>query len=118
MSVDLIYLDPPFNSNANYNVLYSTENGKAQYRAFVDTWQWDEAASERYEQYISATGRMAYKAIEGLYCVLGPSRLSILIIRVYNGGLEGVLGSGGFDAEAIHGGVSSGWMSGMSWRRC
>ena len=36
-------------------------------------WQWDEAASERYEQYISATGRMAYKAIEGLYCVLGPS---------------------------------------------
>ena len=72
-SVDLIYLDPPFNSNANYNVLYATENGKAQYRAFVDTWQWDEAASERYEQYISATGRMAYKAIEGLYCVLGPS---------------------------------------------
>ncbi len=38
-----------------------------------------------------------------------PSRLQILIIRVYNGGLKGVLGSGGFDAEAIiHGGVSSG----------
>ena len=36
------------------------------------------------------------------------SRLPILIIRVYNGGLEGVLGSGGFDAEEIHGGVSSG----------
>ena len=37
-----------------------------------------------------------------------PSRLPVLIIRVYNSGLEGVLGSGGFDAEAIHGGVSSG----------
>ncbi len=36
------------------------------------------------------------------------SRLPIPIIRVYNGGLEGVLGSGGFDAEAIHGGVSLG----------
>ena len=36
------------------------------------------------------------------------SRLPVLIIRVYNSGLEGVLGSGGFDAEAIHGGVSSG----------
>ena len=38
----------------------------------------------------------------------GPSRLPVLIIRVYNSGVEGVLGSGGFDAEEIHGGVSSG----------
>ena len=37
-----------------------------------------------------------------------PSRLPVLTIRVYNSGVEGVLGSGGFDAEAIHGGVSSG----------
>ena len=36
------------------------------------------------------------------------SRLPVLIIRVYNSGLEGVLESGGFDAEEIHGGVSSG----------
>ncbi len=36
------------------------------------------------------------------------SRLPVLTIRVYNSGVEGVLGSGGFDAEAIHGGVSSG----------
>ena len=37
-----------------------------------------------------------------------PRRLPVLTIRVYNSGLEGVLGSGGSDAEAIHGGVSSG----------
>ena len=37
-----------------------------------------------------------------------PSRLPVLTIRVYNSGVEGVLGSGGFDAEEIHGGVSSG----------
>jgi DNA modification methylase len=42
-SVDLVYLDPPFNSNADYNVLYGTKRGgpsEAQSHAFVDTWTW------------------------------------------------------------------------------
>jgi site-specific DNA-methyltransferase (adenine-specific) len=42
-SVDLIYLDPPFNSNATYNVLFKEPSGKpsqAQMSAFEDTWQW------------------------------------------------------------------------------
>lgn len=42
-TVDLIYLDPPFNSNANYNVLYGTKRGgasQAQSHAFEDTWKW------------------------------------------------------------------------------
>jgi len=41
-SVDLIYLDPPFNSNANYNVLFKEKSGEesaAQITAFEDTWQ-------------------------------------------------------------------------------
>ena len=46
-TVDLIYLDPPFNSNANYNVLYARDSaGGAQTRAFVDTWSWDAAAGD------------------------------------------------------------------------
>ncbi len=48
-SVDLIYLDPPFNSNANYNVLFSEtagESSSAQIRAFDDTWAWDTSAAE------------------------------------------------------------------------
>ena len=37
--VDLVYLDPPFNSKTNYNVLYAAESaGDAQMRAFTDTW--------------------------------------------------------------------------------
>ena len=43
-SVDLVYLDPPFNSNANYNVLFAEQDGSraaAQIKAFGDTWQWD-----------------------------------------------------------------------------
>ena len=42
-SVDLIYLDPPFNSQQNYNVLSAEHNGArsaAQIRAFGDTWRW------------------------------------------------------------------------------
>ena len=48
-SVDLIYLDPPFNSSRNYNVLFRETNGTdapAQIRAFEDSWTWDRQALE------------------------------------------------------------------------
>ncbi len=60
-TVDLIYLDPPFNSNASYNVLFAEKNGShaaAQIKAFEDTWTWDEAAAEAYEQAVQAGGRV------------------------------------------------------------
>lgn len=47
-SVDLIYLDPPFNSNASYNVLFKAVSGEpssAQIQAFDDTWTWDQSAN-------------------------------------------------------------------------
>ncbi len=46
--VDLIYLDPPFNSNADYNVIFNEPGGdqsQAQISAFDDTWHWDREAS-------------------------------------------------------------------------
>lgn len=46
-SVDLVYLDPPFNSNADYNVLFKEASGaasQAQFHAFTDTWSWADAA--------------------------------------------------------------------------
>lgn len=52
-SVDLIYLDPPFNSNANYNVLYGTKHGgasKAQSHAFEDTWTWGRDAQRALDE--------------------------------------------------------------------
>ena len=52
-SVDLIYLDPPFNSNATYNVLYGTRRGgpsQAQSHTFEDTWTWDHVARRALEQ--------------------------------------------------------------------
>jgi site-specific DNA-methyltransferase (adenine-specific) len=46
-SVDLVYLDPPFNSNATYNVLFKAPSGqqsRAQIEAFEDTWHWGNEA--------------------------------------------------------------------------
>jgi len=47
-SVDLVYLDPPFNSKATYNVLFAERNGSdsaAQIAAFDDCWHWDKASA-------------------------------------------------------------------------
>lgn len=52
-SVDLVYLDPPFNSQANYNVLFKAPSGqqsKAQIEAFEDTWHWNDAAERAFDE--------------------------------------------------------------------
>jgi site-specific DNA-methyltransferase (adenine-specific) len=46
-SIDLVYLDPPFNSQQDFNVLFKEQSGEsaqAQIKAFTDTWQWSEQA--------------------------------------------------------------------------
>ena len=51
-SVDLVYLDPPFNSNASYNVLFREKSGEespAQIRAFTDTWEWTQETELTFE---------------------------------------------------------------------
>lgn len=54
-AVDLAYLDPPFNSNASYNVLFREKTGEespAQIQAFTDTWKWTQEAERTFEQEI------------------------------------------------------------------
>ena len=51
-SVDLIYLDPPFNSRQDYNVLFAEKDGtrsSSQIMAFEDTWEWNVDAERAYE---------------------------------------------------------------------
>ena len=72
-TVDLIYLDPPFNSNTNYNVLYGPAAGGAQFQAFTDTWTWDSDAAERCAAFERAIARPAHRAITGLWRMLGNS---------------------------------------------
>jgi DNA modification methylase len=61
-SVDLVYLDPPFNSNQDYNVLFADRQGSrsaAQINAFEDTWHWDQVAEATYLQVVESGGKVA-----------------------------------------------------------
>jgi len=55
-SVHLIYLDPPFNSKKEYNLIYTEKSGEpsqAQVKAFSDFWRWDDAAERTYAEIVS-----------------------------------------------------------------
>ncbi len=61
-SVDLIYLDPPFNSSANYNILFKSPKGEqseAQITAFEDTWHWTNESARTLEQLKFKHGELA-----------------------------------------------------------
>jgi len=74
-SVDLIYLDPPFNSKANYNVLFREKNGTvpaAQVRAFKDFWHWVEAA-ETYHEMVTRGPKRVADLLQALRGFLGEN---------------------------------------------
>ena len=73
-SVDLVYLDPPFNSDQDYNVLFAEHGTRAaaQIKAFEDTWQWDESAARAYEHVVEQGGRIA-EAMRAFNSFLGSS---------------------------------------------
>ena len=76
-SVDLVYLDPPFNSNATYNVLFAEHTGEkaaSQIKAFEDTWTWDEDAARSYFETVQAGGAVG-NALEAFYTLLGDSNM-------------------------------------------
>ncbi len=74
-SVDLVYLDPPFNSSATYNVLFAEQDGSrssAQIKAFEDTWRWDRAAASAYEEVVEGGGDVS-RAMQAFRTLLGDS---------------------------------------------
>lgn len=74
-SVDLVYLDPPFKSNQDYNVLFAEKSGtrsSAQIHAFEDTWQWDTSAAEAYRSVVESGGTVA-QALIAFRTLLGES---------------------------------------------
>jgi DNA modification methylase len=74
-SVDLVYLDPPFNSNANYNVLFGTSAGhEAQAEAFRDTWDWGDGARDAYDDVMRMNGDVAL-VLSGLRKWLGENAM-------------------------------------------
>ncbi len=76
-SIDVVYLDPPFNSNQNYNLLFGNDDLRrrrsrsAQVRAFADTWRWDASAVSRVERLSRARAHPAHRAVTGLRALVG-----------------------------------------------
>src|SRR5213594_3377192 len=61
-TVDLVYLDPPFNSARNYNAFFQEKDGTAaasQIRAFEDTWSWNQESQRVYEELILQPGKVS-----------------------------------------------------------
>jgi DNA modification methylase len=77
-SVDLIYLDPPFNSNASYNVLFRDRSGKdaaSQLRAFSDTWQWHPEGAASYFDAVEHGPVDVSKVLQAFRTILGDSTM-------------------------------------------
>ncbi len=75
-SIDLVYLDPPFNSNANYNVLFKASSGQmseAQAEAFIDTWRWGEAAELSFEDVLHSPHQNAAIMLRAMRSAIGTN---------------------------------------------
>ena len=88
-SIDLCYIDPPFNSKRTYNQIYNNIGGsedRAQAQAFIDTWTWDDDAIHGFEEITTNPhGRFTNKSIqliEGLERVLGKGDLLSYLIHI------------------------------------
>jgi len=83
-SIDLIYLDPPFNSNRNYKVLYKEESGSestSQIKAFEDTWHWNRETEEQYRALV-ARGAKLGTLLEALVSVNGRNQMTAYLVMM------------------------------------
>jgi DNA modification methylase len=77
-SVDLVYLDPPFNSRQDYNVLFrstSGEESQAQIQAFDDTWHWGDEAERAFDETIQGPNSDAAELLRSLRAFLNENDL-------------------------------------------
>ncbi len=85
-SVDLIYLDPPFNSQRNYNVSMRDREGhesESQIVAFTDTWFWTRQTQETYENLLlNASNVRLSKVIEALYIIHGSGEMMAYLVMM------------------------------------
>jgi site-specific DNA-methyltransferase (adenine-specific) len=80
-TADLVYLDPPFNSNQDYNVLFAEKDGTraaSQFAAFEDTWEWNIESVRVFEELVESGGRVsdvmrAFRQFLGTRPTLSPS---------------------------------------------
>jgi site-specific DNA-methyltransferase (adenine-specific) len=68
-SVDLVYLDPPFNSNANYNILFKSPEGAdsdAQIEAFEDSWHWNDSAEAAFDDVMRSGNTAGFELLRAM----------------------------------------------------
>jgi site-specific DNA-methyltransferase (adenine-specific) len=84
-SIDLVYLDPPFNSSRNYNILFKDEHGKdseSQIVAFEDTWHWNQQAERTYRDLITTAPAHVGQMIGALHSFIGPSQMLAYLVMM------------------------------------
>jgi DNA modification methylase len=84
-SVDLIYLDPPFNSNASYNVLFQEKSGEqsaAQITAFEDSWHWGYESESAYQDVVASGSRKLADLLQALRAFLGQNDMMAYLVMM------------------------------------
>jgi len=83
-TIDLIYLDPPFNSKANYNVIFKTpkkEDSPSQIQAFEDTWKWNSTTEFELHQLFGSEPKLA-ELMKGLELIIGKNDLLAYLVMM------------------------------------
>ncbi len=83
--VDLIYLDPPFNSKKDYNILFKENGGiesEAQIQAFTDTWHWTQKIQDTYQEIIINNSLKIGKLLDSLNTTLGHNDVMAYLIMM------------------------------------
>ncbi len=84
-SVDLIYLDPPFNSKATYNVLFQHKNGTqsgAQVTAFEDTWHWGWESEQAYREIVTQGPKKLADLVQAMRSFLGTNDMMAYLVMM------------------------------------
>jgi DNA modification methylase len=86
-SVDLVYLDPPFNSNADYNLLFKSPKGQereALTTAFEDSWHWGEQAEREFDELVHAPNTAVSEMMQALRRFLGENDMMAYLTMMAN----------------------------------
>lgn len=84
-SIDLIYLDPPFNSKKDYNILFKENGGvesEAQIKAFTDTWEWGLSAQNTYHDIVTNGPLKVGQLIGALHDAIGQNDVTAYLVMM------------------------------------
>ncbi len=83
--IDLIYLDPPFNSKKDYNILFKENGGvesEAQIQAFTDSWHWTQVAEDTYHDVYNNGPEKVGRLIGALHDALGHNDVMAYLVMM------------------------------------